>query len=85
MLEWSMDCKGKQYQYLCIGFGHPKESFHTLRNGPSARPSEASIERGTLVLYRLKTHSKRGPTLKRVWINERLPGGVLSICPYSDG
>ncbi|KAG0749099.1 hypothetical protein G6F57_004890 [Rhizopus arrhizus] len=83
--EWSMDCKGKQYQYLCIGFGHPKESFHTLRNGPSARPSETSMERGTLVLYRLKTHSKRGPTLKRVWINERLPGGVLSICPYSDG
>ncbi|KAG1176243.1 hypothetical protein G6F70_003534 [Rhizopus microsporus] len=82
--EWCVVYKSKQYQYLCVGFGHPKESLHTLRNG-SLRSPETSIERGTLVLYRLKAYAKRGSVLKRIWINERLPGGVLSICPYSAG
>ncbi|CAO3696541.1 unnamed protein product [Rhizopus stolonifer] len=78
--EWSMECKGKDYQYICVGFGHSKESFNALRNGD---PTESIIARGMLVLYRLKFHPKRGPTLKRVWLHEKLPGGILSMCPYS--
>ncbi|KAI9276361.1 mono-functional DNA-alkylating methyl methanesulfonate N-term-domain-containing protein [Sporodiniella umbellata] len=78
--EWSMECRGKKYQYICVGFGHSKQSFNAVRQ---SNPTGSSVALGMLVLYRLKFHPRRGPTLKCVWINEKLPGGVLSICPYS--
>ncbi|OAD04265.1 hypothetical protein MUCCIDRAFT_108086 [Mucor lusitanicus CBS 277.49] len=81
--EWSVQNKHKTYKYLCVGLGHPKEPFHSFRSGMSARVSKALMDRGTLLLFRLKTNNKF--PLKRVWDQEKLPGGVFAICPYSAG
>ncbi|KAL7315026.1 hypothetical protein PS15m_006533 [Mucor circinelloides] len=81
--EWSVQNKHKTYKYLCIGLGHPKEPFHSFRSGMSARVSKALMDRGTLLLFRLKTNNKF--PLKRVWDQEKLPGGVFAICPHSAG
>ncbi|KAL9547920.1 hypothetical protein MBANPS3_005939 [Mucor bainieri] len=81
--EWSVQNKHKTYKYLCVGLGHPKEPFHSFRSGMSARVSKALMDRGTLLLFRLKTNNKF--PLKRVWDQEKLPGGVFAICPHSAG
>ncbi|CAO3622874.1 unnamed protein product [Mucor fragilis] len=81
--EWSVQNKHKTYKYLCVGLGHPKEPFHSYRSGMSARVSKALMDRGTLLLFRLKTNNKF--PLKRVWDQEKLPGGVFAICPHSAG
>lgn len=81
--EWSVQNKHKTYKYLCVGLGHPKEPFHSFRSGMSARVSKALMDRGTLLLFRLKTNNKF--PLKRVWDQEKLPGGVFAICPHAAG
>jgi hypothetical protein len=50
----------------------------------SARVSKALMDRGTLLLFRLKSNNDKFP-LKRVWDQEKLPGGVFAICPHSAG
>jgi hypothetical protein len=85
-VEWPVHHKGKTYKYLCIGIGHPKEPFHSFRSGMSSRVSKTLVDRGTLVLFRLKKHTKKSSfTLKRVWTQEKLPGGVSAICPHPAG
>ncbi|CEP08235.1 hypothetical protein [Parasitella parasitica] len=81
--EWSVQNKSKTYKYLCIGLGHPKEPFHSFRSGMSARVSKALMDKGTLLLFRLKSNNKF--PLKRIWDQEKLPGGVFAICPHSAG
>ncbi|KAG2201924.1 hypothetical protein INT46_000514, partial [Mucor plumbeus] len=61
-----------------------KEPFHSFRSSMSARVSKALMDRGTLLLFRLKSNNDKFP-LKRVWDQEKLPGGVFAICPHSAG
>jgi hypothetical protein len=86
-LEWSVLNNNKSYKYLCIGIGHPKEPFHSFRSGMSARVSKTLMDRGTLLLFRLKAKRTTSGvfSLKRVWAQDKLPGGVFTICPHSAG
>lgn len=85
--EWSVENNGKIYKYLCIGIGHPKEPFHSYRSGMSARVSETLMNRGTLLLFRLKMKPQRssGFSLSRVWTQDKLPGGIFAIRPHPAG
>lgn len=87
MTEWSVENNGKIYKYLCIGIGHPKEPFHSYRSGMSARVSETLMNRGTLLLFRLKMKPQRssGFSLSRVWTQDKLPGGIFAIRPHPAG
>lgn len=87
MTEWSVENNGKLYKYLCIGIGHPKEPFHSYRSGMSARVSETLMNRGTLLLFRLKMKPQRssGFSLSRVWTQDKLPGGIFAIRPHPAG
>lgn len=81
-IEWSVDNNKKSYKYLCVGIGYTKETYHALK------PSKKVMDKGTLLLYRLKANKssfKAGVSLKCVWVQDKLPGGVFSICPHPAG
>lgn len=53
----------------------------------SARVSETLMNRGTLLLFRLKARPDKasGFLLRRVWTQDKLQGGVFAIRPHPAG
>lgn len=53
----------------------------------SARVSDTLMNKGTLLLFRLKTKPSKssGFALTKVWAQDKLPGGVFAIRPHPAG